>query len=120
MMIASEKYYLNILCIDIYSIDIVSRYTYIEIKKKCYVKEMLYLVLKKYVQITWLIVNFGKLKLDFVFNVIVNYRRLVVGKGSSSDILCDLGSIIGSKARSNSYGCISTLPTSLVGIIHSC
>jgi len=47
-------------------------------------------------------------------------RRFVDAKGNSSDILCDLGSIIGSKARVNFYGCISNMPTSLVDIISSC
>lgn len=66
--------------------------------------------------------KFAFLMLDFVVcnSMVVDNRWFIVGKSSSSDILYDLCSIIGSKVRFSSYGCISTLLTNLVDIITSC
>ncbi|KAL5132606.1 Protein DETOXIFICATION 42 [Glycine soja] len=44
-------------------------------------------------------------------------QRIFDAKSNSSDILCDLGSIIGIKARFNSYGSISNMLTGLVDIV---
>jgi hypothetical protein len=61
------------------------------------------------------------LKLTYMLEFVFNFNRWsVVGQSYSSDILCDLISLISSKVRSNSNGCIPNLPPGLDDIIPSC